>query len=367
MTVDRHKFVDRFIDEDDLSKHIEVNNTSIDDLYHILYKDSYLITKVGLNGEILSSISQPSLVLYMLNISKIKQGFKVLEVGTSTGWNAALLSKLVGDYGEVHTLEIDKTIAKEAESRLDKLGYTNVFVHHRDGANGLEEHKFDLIIFTVGVYDINQSLYNQLKDSGKMILILKNHGGGDTLFSFNKSNECLESEEGIPCNFVQIQGKYRLPELQSVFIESNLKIKTLFKSNVKSKPFWFGGFKTQSFFYRSAIFKSFLSIIEPSFILLSFKEDRLLNSDDVAFGVYNPDENSIAVFHDNQIKFCGNDWAISRLNSCLEKWISLGMPTLASFSVEARPKIKKRNKAKDEFLIARDESYFYFRLKDYHQ
>ncbi len=114
------------------------------------------------------TISQPYMVGYMTEVIKPHAGMKVLEIGTGSGYQAAVLAEIVD---EVYTIEIVEALAKTAKSRLEEMGYTNVHVKEGDGYFGWEEHApFDAIIVTAASAFIPPPLIEQLKEGGKMVI-----------------------------------------------------------------------------------------------------------------------------------------------------------------------------------------------------
>lgn len=114
-----------------------------------------------------SSMSQPTLVAVMLDFLDLTGSEKTLEVGTASGYNAALLAHCSR---EVHTIEYNETLAKKAKEKLQKLGYTNIYTYAGDGAQGIpEQAPFDRIILTASVREFPQLLFDQLKDGGIMV------------------------------------------------------------------------------------------------------------------------------------------------------------------------------------------------------
>lgn len=114
------------------------------------------------------TISQPSLVALMTHLLRPERNDIVLEVGTGSGYQAAILSRLVG---KVYSVEILEPLANEAQQRLRQLGYRNVVVKHGDGYLGWPEHApFDGIIVTAGAPHVPPSLLKQLKPGGRMVI-----------------------------------------------------------------------------------------------------------------------------------------------------------------------------------------------------
>ncbi len=122
------------------------------------YEDSPLSIGKG------QTISQPFVVAYMTAIVKPKSGMKVLEIGTGSGYQAAVLAEIVD---QVYTLEIVAELGNRAEKALKGLGYDNIHVRIADGYNGWEEHApFDAIVVTAAVEHIPPPLIQQLKEGG---------------------------------------------------------------------------------------------------------------------------------------------------------------------------------------------------------
>ena len=112
-----------------------------------------------------ATISQPYTVAFMLQELELKQGNKVLEIGTGSGYNAALISKLIGKKGKLYTMEIIPELAELAKKKLKK--FRNVKVLQRDGSNGLKEKApFDRIIQTAASKSLQKALIRQLKING---------------------------------------------------------------------------------------------------------------------------------------------------------------------------------------------------------
>jgi protein-L-isoaspartate(D-aspartate) O-methyltransferase len=144
------------------------------------------------------TISQPYIVALMTELLNLKKEDKVLEIGTGSGYQAAILSLLADS---VFTIEIVEGLAKSAEERLKKLGYKNVFVKCGDGYKGWKEHSpYDKIIVTCAPEEIPQELLKQLKINGIMVLPV-----GDIyqeLKVVKKTEKGIITEDIIPVRFV---------------------------------------------------------------------------------------------------------------------------------------------------------------------
>jgi protein-L-isoaspartate(D-aspartate) O-methyltransferase len=120
------------------------------------------------------TISQPYIVAYMTEIVHPSKGKKALEIGTGSGYQAAILGEIADT---VYSLEIVSKLAEEASSLLKTLGYKNIFVKAGDGYNGWPEHApFDIIIVTAAADAIPKPLIDQLAENGRLVIPLGRPG-----------------------------------------------------------------------------------------------------------------------------------------------------------------------------------------------
>jgi len=146
------------------------------------------------------TISQPYIVAYMTAAIDPENEFKVLEIGTGSGYQAAVLSEIVS---EVYTIEIITELYKSASNRLMDLGYKNVICKNADGYYGWEEYApFDAIIVTAASEYIPPPLIEQLKDGGKMIIPVGSPYLNQTLILIEKEGEDLITTSLLPVRFV---------------------------------------------------------------------------------------------------------------------------------------------------------------------
>ena len=150
------------------------------------------------------TISQPYIVALMSELLAIEADDKVLEIGTGSGYQAAILAEIAA---EVYSVEIIKALADEAAERLRRLGYTNVHVRNTDGYFGWKEHApYDAIIVTCAADHIPPSLVEQLADGGKLILPIGPPGDNQTLWEVTKKGEQITKRDVTGVCFVPLTG-----------------------------------------------------------------------------------------------------------------------------------------------------------------
>lgn len=146
------------------------------------------------------TISQPFIVALMTQMLNPKSTDRILEIGTGSGYQAAVLGEIVA---EVYTIEIVEQLGRKAKALMDKLAYSNVEVIIGDGYNGYEEKApFDAIIVTAAPEETPQPLIEQLKDGGKIIIPVGPPGAIQNLVLIEKRNGELVKTSLTPVRFV---------------------------------------------------------------------------------------------------------------------------------------------------------------------
>lgn len=156
------------------------------------------------------TISAPSMIAIMLEVLEAGQGQKVLEVGTGSGYNAALLGEIVGVEGRVYTIERLESVAKTGRRNLEERGYDQVEVIVGDGTRGYEEEApWNRILVTACAPEVPNPLVGQLKVGGKLAAPVGSHYMSQTLLVVEKVGEGkTEVERHGSCAFVPLVGDY---------------------------------------------------------------------------------------------------------------------------------------------------------------
>jgi protein-L-isoaspartate(D-aspartate) O-methyltransferase len=178
------------------------------------YQDEALVIKYGDDGLPVSSSSQPAMMAIMLEQLGLRPGHRVLEIGTGTGYNAAVMAHVVGPGGLVVTMDIDAELVARAQDSLSSAGYDAVLARCGDGGFGApEDAPFDRVIVTAGAWDIAPAWLDQLAPDGRLVLPLavraiqlsvglERQGEGD----------CWTAASAFRCGFVRMAGAFAGPE-----------------------------------------------------------------------------------------------------------------------------------------------------------
>lgn len=151
------------------------------------------------------TISQPYMVALMTEVLKLKGDEKVLEIGTGSGYQTAILAKLAQ---EVYSVERIKSLADHTAELLKKMGYHNIHIKTADGTLGWEEFApYDRIIVTAAAPQIPDTLIKQLKNNGILAIPLGN-SLAQMLTRISKEEGGIKSEDICACTFVPLVGKY---------------------------------------------------------------------------------------------------------------------------------------------------------------
>ncbi len=179
----------------DAMRKVERHRLVPGDMIEHAYKDSPLPIGGG------QTISQPFMVAFMTEAIKPKPDMKVLEIGTGSGYQAAVLAEIVD---EVYTIEIVEELARRVQGDLKEMGYTNIHFKIGDGYHGWEKHApFDAIIVTAAPDEIPPRLVEQLKEGGNMVIPVGERGTVQSLQLIVKHpNGKIRTRDLLPVRFV---------------------------------------------------------------------------------------------------------------------------------------------------------------------
>ena len=155
------------------------------------------------------TISQPTTVMIMTQALELKEGQKVLEVGAGSGWQAAIIGKIVGEKGKVITTEIIAELAEFARKNINKAKIKNVKVINYDGSQGYKkEAPYDRCIITAACPQIPPPIIEQLKEGGIVVAPVGSLAFGQSMIKLRKKSKELIKENLGSFVFVPLKGKY---------------------------------------------------------------------------------------------------------------------------------------------------------------
>ena len=359
----RHAFVSRYREWGTKEWHT-VSAENLNEHLATLYASRPLLLFGDDDEDVLSTISEPIFVLRMLDMLKLEPGHRVFELGAGSGWNAALIGNIVGPSGHVYSLEIIPELARQASETIKSLGIETVSIIEGDGGEGYAPGApYDRATFTAGTYDLPRHFYEQIKQEGLLLIVIKSEGGGDTLFILKKVGDHFESSEAMHCGFVQMKGKYQVKKLDPIDLESAPEWAALQTQEQARMPFWWGGQGEDSFLWRTLGIRSFLGITEPLF--QAFKTGKIADRpyEEHYFGLWDRSGNSLVIAKDDYLISYGSLAAKERLIQDLERWVHLGMPTPSSFALQVYPVDFPLETGANQWLVKRAESQFLWSLE----
>lgn len=176
------------------------------------YRDEALVIKCGPDGLPVSSSSQPAMMAIMLDQLDLRPGDRVLEIGTGSGYNAAVMSEVTGPGGQVVSVDIDAELVARARGSLAAAGYDRVLVLCADGGFGDPDRApFDRIIVTAGAWDIAPAWLDQLVPGGLLVLPLSVRGIQLSV-ALRRDGERWTGTSAWRCGFVKMLGAFAGPE-----------------------------------------------------------------------------------------------------------------------------------------------------------
>lgn len=176
------------------------------------YRDEAFVIKCGPDGLPVSSSSQPAMMAIMLEQLGLGHGHRVLEIGTGSGYNAAVMAEIVGPAGQVLSMDIDPELVTRARSSLVEAGYDDVTVLCADGGYGdPADAPFDRIVVTAGAWDIAPAWLDQLGPGGRLVLPLSVRGIQLSV-ALERVGQDWVSRSAWRCGFVRMLGAFAGPE-----------------------------------------------------------------------------------------------------------------------------------------------------------
>ena len=317
----RHRFMHRFRIADGPLRDFDADP---DHNLPAVYSDE-VMRHVDAKGELLpSSNSQPSYVLWLLHLLGLEPGHAVLEIGSGSGWLAAIMARLVGPDGRVSGIELIADLAEQSHKDLAALNIGNVEIIAGDGTRGhAAGAPYDRAIITAATWDVPTALFDQVADGGCILVPIElRSGDGCDVTVLRRQGAVLVAERAVPGWFVPLLGAGQ----QRGGVRS-----------VDELPFWKGIGAAPAVRYDlplgaasqggvtpvAAQFRAFLGRTEPGLVTHM-----------PSFGLADEAERSVALWNDGQVTGFGNPSAARRLTQAYLRWAEAGLPGVGAFRLE---------------------------------
>lgn len=329
-----------------------------------VYSDRAILTRFHPQyGWPISSSSQPSAMSIMLEQLKVKPGMKVLEIGTGTGYNVALLAELTGNPELVFSLDLDKEICDEAQQHLKSAGYEyekgeKVHVICADGWHGCPEAAlYDCIIVTAYAYDIAPAWFEQLKEGGILVMPWGVQMAQRTP-AFRKERDKLIIDSISFCGFMTMRGEFerlkmhkdasgRLWESDWLTPKDLEQLKDMSSEKPWEKPFLLLKEHPPSDYHN---FLFFIGVEEPRMVrtLIHLREGLM----EGMIGLVDLEKKSACFLSEGEsskIIGWGNERLSDELESLIRRWLDLGQPShdrlqLVAYPLGTAPAIRNKER-----------------------
>lgn len=339
-----------------------------------VYSDKAIGLKQDSTGVLTSSSSQPGMMAIMIDQMGLQAGDNVLEIGTASGYNAAIMQHIVGESGNVTTIEIDKDLARQAQRNLQSAHASRVTVAHADGAQGYAPRAtYDHILSTVGVWDVPSTWFNQLKPRGSVVVPIVVDGIQVSSKFQRQDDGTFLSTGNRPCAFVYMLGKNAGPDFRRKIGKGTMhilandvdRIDTIglgvllsndheycqFDKGLNPSDYWFG-------------YQIFLMLNVPEnyiFFVYSILDGRkMYNLEGRGIGLFTRSSAALAGYHEKGGVHCyaGSD-AFLEMQNVLDRWCALGEPMVENLRLKLIPKELGEPDIEQGKLYERHEHYLH--------
>jgi len=339
-----------------------------------VYSDKAIPLKKDSGGLLTSSSSQPAMMAIMLDQMGLESGENVLEIGTASGYNAAIMQYIVGNSGSVTTIEIDNDLARQAQRHLQNAHASRVTVVNADGAQGYAPRAaYDHIVSTVGVWDIPSSWFNQLKPRGDVVAPIVIDGIQVSAKFSPQSDGTFLSKSNRPCAFVYMLGQNAGPDFRRqvgtgpmyILADRVDRIDTIalsvllsndheycqFDKGLDPGDYWFG-------------YQIYLMLnASPDYIFFVYAVldgQKTYDIEGRGIGLFARSSAGLAGYAEKGLVHCfaGSD-AFLEMQNMLDRWVALGEPTIEHLRLKLIPKAQGKPEIERGKLYERHEHYLH--------
>uniref|UniRef100_A0A7C3J745 Protein-L-isoaspartate O-methyltransferase n=1 Tax=candidate division WOR-3 bacterium TaxID=2052148 RepID=A0A7C3J745_UNCW3 len=314
-----------------------------DDLLRKIYVDTPLVV-LAEGDNVITTSSQPFVMALMLRDANVREGGKILEIGTGSGYNAAIIAYICKKEENVVSIEIDKKVADFALENLKRANFPKVKVINQDGGLGYsKEGPYDSIIVTCGAPEI--PFFDQLKDGGYLSIPLVTRGI-ETLVSFKREKERMVGKLSIFVKFLHFEGVFSDKKHFAKNIQSLQRVVETYgkrRDDLKEQLSDLIEKENDSEHVRSEKRRRRANF---NFFIAISNDDAIMYESDVkgrenGYGLWNTilksSDNGLIILFNDEIVSWGSEKLVERYISFYKRWKELNSPEIGDYIVEFYP------------------------------
>nr|WP_246462535.1 protein-L-isoaspartate O-methyltransferase [Pelagicoccus albus] len=352
MDTPRQNFAQRYYSSSK-RKWVELEKEDLKSFLPEIYSDHPLCIYRDENGRSLSTVSQPSLVLYMLDLLNLKPGHRVFELGGGSGWNAAMMGRLVGPGGKVVSVEIIDCLVESAQASLNDLGLSQVDFSSGDAFEALEaQPPFDRGIFTASAWDLPAAFFEKITEGGLLVFVSKAQPNYDLLTLLRKESEnVFVSKLNFPCSFVPVTGDHSKPDTTAIPVGS------LSKLQLNQELSW------NDIKLPDTEIENFIEFLK---LVFDCQQTYLIDGKgkgfDEEFWGLKYDEESLLLFNEERLLLYGDDISLISARRAAKRWQKAKCPTIEDLYLSIHLSTQAPESTNDQWVVNRGDSCYLWSL-----
>lgn len=321
--VPRHRFVHRFRSPHDGP--LQDFDAAPEPHLALVYSDA-VMTHVDAQGEALRSTnSQPSYVLWLIAQLDLGSGQRVLEIGSGSGWLAAVMARLVGSEGHVTGVEILPDLAAQSRADLDETGLGgNVTIIAGDGTTGIAGGPFDAVMITAATWDLTAGIMDSVADGGVLLVPVAMRGGGCQVTILKREGARFVERRRVVGSFVPLVGPGQAPAQNPRRLEDLPGWAALGSEPTRIYPFGLASFGPGLLNTAALAFANYLRMHEPEAYVAIVADAP--DARPSAFGLFDATVPALALWREQTLAVYGGDGPARRTAKAYEQWFADGMP-----------------------------------------
>jgi len=354
----RHRFVHRFFARESG----QVEDFDAEPLRQLarIYSDQPQTHVNGLGEALPSSNSQPSYVLWLVHMLALQSGHRVLEIGSGSGWLAAIMARLVGHAGHVTGVEIIADLAERSRKDLQELDFENVTIIAGDGTRACGEGaSYDRAIITAATWDLPPALFDCIVEGGRILIPIAQRGGGGCchVTLLRRVHDRFVAERIVPGAFVPLVGPRQTPLGEQFALED-----TPFWPDVRDAPTFRCPLWLAEVAEAAMAFRTYLGQTDPNFVVFDKGLSGMAHLT-APFGLVDTTARSLSLCQSGELICYGTVHAARRLASAYARWTELGLPGPNAFELEIVQIHKAPEAREGTWVEQRGDSALVWRLK----